>query len=179
MEKRIAVAIVSKPHGIRGEVKLKSLGDYPSSLLDLEKVYTSETSRDFLKINKSWQYKNEVCMEIEGLNSREDAEQMRGMYLYIDLSDLPPLQEGQYYLKNLIGCEIQDDEGVKLGKLKEILQHGAADVYVVSGDRNFMMPAIKSIIKSVDIEAKMITSRSAALYFEFFKQSLAAANANV
>ncbi len=163
MKKRVAVAVVSKPHGIHGQVKLKSLGDEPSELLELTQVYLEEDAKDAVKINKSWQYKKEVCMELEGVISRDEAEKLRGKYLYIDMSEMPPLQEGRFYLNDLVGCIIEDDNGEKLGDLKEIFQHGAADVYSVKGAKNFMMPALKRVIISVDIKAKVIVVKKSAL----------------
>lgn len=163
MDKRFAVAIVIKPHGIRGEVKLKILGDNPSSLLDLKKVLFAEDAKDAMNITKSWQYKDTVCMAIEGIDSREKAEELRGKYLYTDMKNVKPLNEGSYYIKDLIGCTLQDEKGENLGEIRDILQHGAADIYVVKGDKNFMMPALKKVIINFNLEAKKITVKGETL----------------
>ncbi len=163
MEKRYVVAIVTKPHGIRGEAKLTSLGDDPSELLELEKVYTAQSGDNFLTITKSWRYKDTVCMAFDEVTSREDAEALRGKSLYINTSDMPPLDENAYYLRDLIGCIIKDENCVVLGKIHNVLQHGAADVYVVKGEKNFMMPAVKHVIESVDVEGKVIVVNSISL----------------
>ena len=73
---------------------------------------------------------------------------------------MPRLKEGAHYLRDLIGCTVQDDNDTKLGTLKNVMQHGAADVYVVKGDKNFMIPAIARVIVSVDIVSKVIVVNS-------------------
>ena len=73
------------------------------------------------------------------------------------------LDKDTHYVFDLIGCEIHDENGAKLGKVTDILQNGAADVYVVKGEKNFMMPAIKKVLMSVDTQSKVIVISSKTL----------------
>lgn len=161
MSRRLAVAIVTKPQGIRGEVRLKSLGD-TSILLGLDKVYPSKDGDDYYEIKKAWLNKQMVCVALSGVNTRNEAEELRGLELYMDVDDVE-LDEDTHYVLDLIGCEIHDENGAKLGKVTDILQNGAADVYVVKGERNFMMPALKKVLMSVDTQSKVIVISSKTL----------------
>ncbi len=162
MREKIAVAKIVKPQGIKGEVKLKFLGNGPSELLELEEVYLSKTSDEAIKVLKSWRHKDSVFMALEGVITRNEAEELRGETLYVN-AEGRELSEGEYYITDLIGCKIVDTEENVLGKLTNIFQHGSADVYEVKGDKNFMMPALKKVIKNIDIEAKIITLDPEAL----------------
>jgi 16S rRNA processing protein RimM len=162
MNNKIAVAKIVKPQGIKGEVKLKFLGNDPSELLDLEEVYLSEKSDESIKVLKAWRHKDGVFMALNGVTTRNEAEELRGTTLFIDAEDIEP-PEGEYYITDLIGCDIVLEGGEVLGKLQNILQHGAADIYEVKGARNFMMPALKKVIVTTDIDDKVITVNKEAL----------------
>ena len=157
MARKLAVAQVVKPQGIKGEVKLKALGNDAYGLTGVDEVYLSESSDKPVKVTKVWLYKENAFMALEGVTDRNQAETLRGKTLYVEMAEEEKLEEGQYYVADLIGCDITDESGKKLGTLKDILQHGAADVYVVEGETNFMMPALKKVIKHTDIKAKTIT----------------------
>ncbi len=157
MARKLAVAQVVKPQGIKGEVKLKPLGDDAHSLTGVDEVYLSESSDKPVKVTKVWIYKENAFMALEGVTDRNQAETLRGTTFYVEMPENEKLEEGRYYVADLLGCAIADKSGEKLGTLKDILQNGAADVYVVEGERNFMMPALKRVIMSTDIKAKLIT----------------------
>ena len=163
MKNKLAIAQIVKPQGIKGEVKLKSLGDGPDMLLDVEGVYLSGDMDKKVSVKKAWRYKDSVFMALDGISDRNQAEALRGQELYIDADDAAELEDGFYYVSDLIGCTIAGHEGTVLGVLKNILQHGAADVYVVEGEKSFMMPALKRVILKTDIETKTITVDEEAL----------------
>ena len=162
MNNRLEAAIISKPQGIKGEVRVRPLVNDPKDLLDIDKLYTSDEGKEYYNINKAWQTKQMVCMKFDGIDTREDAELLRGLKLYID-KDMKSLQEDSYYLTDLIGCSLQDENGNELGILKDVLQNGSADVYVIEGKKNFMMPALKQVIMNVDIKKKAIIVNSIKL----------------
>ena len=163
MKRKIEAALVAKPQGIKGELKLKPLGDSASGLLELEEVFLSKNAESAVKVTRSWRYKESVFMALEGITTRNEAEALRGKKLYIDIGDGEELEEGFYYVADLIGCAIVDSKGKTIGELREVLQNGAADVYVVSGEKNFMMPALKRVIMATDVEKKLITVDEKAL----------------
>ena len=96
-------------------------------------------------------YKQFVYLKIQGCGDRNTAEAFRGKTLYIDRENAAPLPEGAHYIADLIGLLVVNDAGKQLGTLKEVLQHGAADVYVVEGDKPFLFPAVPGVIIRTDI----------------------------
>lgn len=163
MSRKLAVAVVTKPHGIRGELRVKCLGDSPSQIINLDRVYLSKNDNESIEITKAYHLGNDmVCVALSGITNRDDAEALRGKELYIDANE-EELEEGTYYVLDLIGCDVHDENGEKLGKVKDVLQNGAADVYVIKGERNFMMPAIKRVLISIDTQSKVIVISSKTL----------------
>lgn len=94
-------------------------------------------------------------VKFEGVNDRDQADQLKGSYLLTVTADLPELEEGNYYLFDLVGVEVFTTSGEMLGTLESIDQYPANDIYVVVGARGrLMIPAIRDVVKSIDIKNK-------------------------
>lgn len=152
---RLVIGKVIKPQGINGQIKVE-LPQCDRRLFDsLDEVYLDN------KLYKIVQKKclvNGIFFKLEGVDDRNQAELLRGKNIAVDRVNMPPLAEGRYYIVDLIGAKIMAG-GVVLGHLTDVLQYGAADVYVVKGEdghKDFMFPCIKSVLKSVDVDAKII-----------------------
>ncbi len=146
------VGRVLAPHGLRGELKVQSFSDFPQrfdpgATLWLDgRPLTVERSR--------WQGKG-LVLKLEGTDSREAAEALRGRELQAPL--IEDLGEDTYYRDDLIGLKVLDGEGAALGTLAEILATGSNDVYVVRGSRgDLLLPATDDVIKSIDLAARTI-----------------------
>ena len=160
----IEIAKILKPHGIHGEVKAQLFSDNVESFCARGFVYVRKgRGHERIGFSPLRSSGRNVYMRIDGVETRNDAEKIRGEYLYIDRSDFDETDEGEYYVLDLVGLKIVDDTGSGLGVLREVLQHGAADVYVIDAPNGFMFPALKRVIKNVDIEGGTITVDSAAL----------------
>ena len=156
----LAVATVLKPQGINGEVKVLPLLDNPEDLLNIKSFFinNSQTTVNAIRLNGGFAF-----LKLSTVTDRDKAEALRGKELFTKKEELPALQEGRFYISDLIGSEIFDENG-KIGSLSNILQHGSADVYEVrckieDGSRafkSFMFPALKSVIINTDIENKKI-----------------------
>jgi 16S rRNA processing protein RimM len=147
----IAVGFIRGPHALDGEVKVELLTDHPdrfrpgAQLLAGARAYTIVGAR---------MHQKALLLELEGINTREDAESLRDTLLEVAEADLPPLPEGAYYRYQLIGIEAFDKEGAPLGRIEEVLDTGANDVYVVRNDEGeLLLPAIDTVIMRVDIAA--------------------------
>ncbi len=88
---------------------------------------------------------------------------MRDVYLCVDRAHAVKLPEGQYFVTDIIGCEVFGTDGTFYGMLEEVLQNGAADVYVIRGEKVLMVPALKKLLKSVDVFEKKIVLASDVL----------------
>ncbi len=160
----IEIARILKAQGISGEVKVQVFSDNAEDFINRGYAYMKQgggmKKTAFAAVRQEPPF---VYLKIEGVNTRNDAENLRGVLLYIDKSELAQPHEGEYFIFDLIGLEVKDVGGNKLGVLKDVLQHGAADVYVVKGDKNFMFPALKRVIIKVDVKAGVMSVDADAL----------------
>jgi len=150
MNSEFQIARILKPRGLKGEVKVEFYSSDVSRFLKLKRLILSGTERCVEHISSDGgEY---GFIKLAGVNSAEEAEKLRGEYLYAKREDLPPLPDGRHYIADLIGLKVMSD-GECIGTLSDILQYGSADVYVVKGaDSSLSFPAINGLIKNVDLE---------------------------
>jgi 16S rRNA processing protein RimM len=154
MEKRIKVGKITSTHGVRGEVKVYPLTDFPSRFKKGNKVYVKNGE---LIIEKSRPQKNMYIIKFEGFDNINDVLQFKDQFLEIDKGQLTPLEEGEYYIFDIVDCQVYDDSNNLLGVVTSVFPTGSNDVYVVKGvDKEYLIPAIEQVISSVDIENKKI-----------------------
>ena len=112
-----------------------------------------------MKIQSVGYHKNQVIIKFEGINSVEEAENFRNAFILVDRNVLGELPEGIYYIADLIGLDVYTESNEYLGKVDDIFETGSNDVYVVKDElgKQVLLPAIKDVIKNVDIENKLIT----------------------
>lgn len=105
-------------------------------------------------------HKKFVLAQLEGVRTREEAEQLRGKSVLVDPADLPPLDEDAYYWHEILGMRVVTEEGGNVGRITEILPTGSNDVYVVrEGEKESLIPAIKEVIISIDKKARTMVIR--------------------
>lgn len=152
LDEHLIVGEVARPQGLRGELKIRPFTDNPDRFFDLKRIRINGEMRTLhcLRVHEGYAY-----IRLEGVYSREAAEEMRGALLYIHRDEAVPLDEDTEFICDLIGCEATDTEGVAHGKLAEVLQPGGTDVYVFAGAKGrLMVPAIKRVVLEVDVLAK-------------------------
>jgi len=161
----IEIARILKPHGIRGEIKAQHFCDNSKDFLGFEKVYFKEKNVfSEKKVLESRADNTHVYLLLEGINTRNEADSLRGRLLYVEKSAISDLPENRFLIRDLIGSKVLNEKEKELGVLSEILQHGAVDVYCVKSiDNGFMFPALKRVIIKVDIEEKTIHVDAKAL----------------
>ena len=156
----IRIGIAAKPQGIRGEIKVLSLSDSLERFLDLKYVFVEEKNT-YLKYNVKGARLGDDCafLLLEKIYTRDEAELIRGKYLCVDREHAIKLPEGRYFIFDLIGCCVVTDTGHALGRITEVLQPGANDVYVVKNDmqEELLIPAVKSFVLDVNIHKKTVT----------------------
>lgn len=155
----VLIGQIVNVHGIKGEVKIYPYTDDLDNLCQtLNTIYLDESMKKAYTIKCRIQ-KDMLLGKIQGVNTVEEAEKLRKKNVYIDEEDLEDLEEDSYYVKDLIGLEIVDEKsGESLGKLDYIFNTGANDVYEITtkDNKKVYLPAIKQVIKKVDIEAGKI-----------------------
>ena len=159
----LMVGQVLKPQGIRGEIKIKPETDDEARFLHLPYVFLDEQGAKRLNVRAARLREGFVYLRLEGVDSVEAAEALRGSYLYVDRQNAAKLPEGRYFIADLKGLTVQDEAGNVLGRLQEVYQAGGNDVYQVEGARGFLFPALKKVIAQVDLEQGTMTLRAEAL----------------
>ena len=147
-------AIIINTHGIRGDVKLESLCDSPDILADMDRVFIEKGGKYIeRKVNHASVFKQFVIMSIEGIKDIDEAAAMKGVKLYAKRDDFE-LDEGTYFIADLEGLDVIDNvSGELLGKIKEVINRGAHDIYVIStpwGEK--MVPVVDQFVKKIDID---------------------------
>ena len=147
--KKVVIGKISAPHGVRGEVRIVPLTDFPERFENLKTVFLEDDSKMELE---SVKFSNKfIIAKFKNINSRNDIEIFNGKLLMLNRSDIPSLPEGEYYNFDIIGLEVIDDKGSKLGKITEVLKTGSNDVYVVEGKKQILVPALKKVVKEINL----------------------------
>lgn len=158
------IACIARPHGVQGGVKLQPLTDNVSRFNGMQEAYLEAggTYRT-VRLSDIGVQPDAVTLHIEGVNTREQAEALRGAYLCVDRAHAVKLPPDTYFIADLIGCEVSDTEGVAYGRVTDVLQTGANDVYVVEGPHSMMLPALKKVLREVDVEQKIIVAEAVVI----------------
>lgn len=141
-------------HGINGQLRVQPWSDEPAFLTEFDSFYLDENGKSEISVESSFVNKNIVVMKAEGIDTIEQAQQLRNRIIYIDREDVE-FTEDMYFIQDLIGLEVRDvDTGHVYGKLTHISQPGANDVYhVVDDEKNeYLIPAIPEVIINIDLE---------------------------
>lgn len=151
----ITIGVISKPQGIKGEVKVTPLTDDNSRFLSLKSVFIDGKNYD---VRGSKVTPAGVFLSLEGINDRNSAEEFRGKDIKVDRKDAVKLDDDRHFIVDIIGCKVISD-GVAFAQIKDVLQYGAADIYaaVSSDGKKVMFPALKDVITDIDIENKTIS----------------------
>lgn len=143
--------------GVKGELKLNVFCDSPDFLLDSETLFLGADKKPYT-VEKAFVQKNQLIVKLEGVDF-PTAEGLVGISAYIK-KDAFQLEDGVFFVADLIGLEVKDaDSGELYGKLSDVIQTGARDVYVIKGERELLIPAIPEVIISVDIPGSVMLIR--------------------
>ena len=154
MQKRLEVGQIVNTFGIKGEIKVTPFTNDIRRFDDLKKVYVKTRKESKLYNVENVRYhKNMVLLKLKGINTPEEAEMLRNAFLEIDREDAIPLEEGTYFIADLLGLEVYTDEGKLLGKVEDIYNTGSKDIYVIKDElgKQVLLPGINEVIKEVDL----------------------------
>lgn len=158
MESLLEVGQIVNTYGIKGFVKVVPLVDDNNQFKNFKTIYIQEKKAlKELHIEEVKFSKNLVLLKFKDIDTIEQAEELRNYYLQAKRSNIK-LEKGAYFIVDLIGLEVYTEEGEFLGILKEVLQPGANDVYVVENEKKqqILLPVIPDVIKKVDIEGNKV-----------------------
>ena len=155
----VAVARIVKSRGLRGELVADVLTDFPERFEDLERAIAllPDGERRELKIENFWFQKGRIVFKFAGFDSIETAETLRGAEICVHESETVALEEDEFFDWELEDCAVETVEGLKLGRVKELMRTGGTEILVVEGaDKEYLIPFAETICLSVDVENKLI-----------------------
>lgn len=160
MKQYLEIGKIVNVHGLRGDVKVVPWCDDPEFLCAFETLYLGKSYKP-VEITAARLQKNTVLLHLNGVENVEEAEKLRGQVLYMDRDEVE-LEEGVYFIQDLIGLEVLDaDTRESYGRLTDVLQTGANDVYEVRGEdgKTVLIPAIPDVVLETDLDAGIMRIR--------------------
>jgi len=154
------VGAIAGAFGVKGEVRIKSFCATPKDIA-LYSPFTTEDGKRQFNIAISRSIKNGFAGRIEGIDNREDVEALKGTRLYVHMSRLPKLPDDEFYHTDLIGLDVFDTGGEKLGQIRAVHDHGAGDLLEVFGQgwsSTVLLPFTREAVPTVDLAAKRIVT---------------------
>jgi 16S rRNA processing protein RimM len=159
----LLIGEVLRPHGVRGELKVRLLTRHPEHLAALKTVYLdrdpASTTPIAYTLKAMRPHQDYGLLTFKGIDDRNAAERLREHYVLVALADAVPLADDEAYLYQLIGIELYTEDGARFGTLTEVMETGANDVYIIDSEQHgeVLLPAIDSVILQVDMEAQRMT----------------------
>lgn len=146
---------ITNTHGVNGEVKIEVWLDSPAFLKKFDRLFLEGQERKLLSARV---HKGFLIAKLEGIGDVNAAMALKGKTVHILRSDAK-LPKGAYFLQDIIGASVQDEQGREIGLLTEVLERPASNIYVVQGAEEHLIPAVPEFILSTDPEAGVITVR--------------------
>lgn len=156
MDKEIVIGKIVAPHGVRGDIRIMPLTDRPEQFLNLSYLLLEDGRQ--LTVKAARFHKRMVLVSTKEITTMNDAELLRDNKILIRAEDLPPLEEGRFYVADLIGLPVFDEEGKQLGTFKDSITTGSNDVYIVAvpGGKDLLIPALKIYVQEINLQEKRI-----------------------
>ena len=151
-DRRIIIGKVGAPHGVKGEVKIIPMTDFPERFDGMTHCFIGDR---LITIKGARHQKNHVLMVFDGITTREDAAALTGAFISVDRSEAMPLKDGEYYTADIIGLSVEETDGTVLGVVTDVIRTGSNDVYVVSlpgRSEDVLVPALKKVVREISIE---------------------------
>ena len=149
----LAIGKLRRPHGLNGEISMEIYTDFPERLKPGIRVYLGDDHLP-IKVKKIRWHQQYLLVTLDGFTQRETVGEFRNQIVYVAVADRPPLDDGEYYHHQLLGLSVIDESGKNLGKIADILETGANDVFIVRAESGmeFMLPYLDSLVIAVDLE---------------------------
>jgi 16S rRNA processing protein RimM len=160
MSARVCVGAIAGAFGVRGEVRLKSYCAEPAAIADYG-VLTDEAGTRQFEVTLIGQISNGLSARLSGVRTKEEADALKGLRLFVDRDRLPEIGDDEYYHADLIGLRVMDTGGVELGTVRAVLNHGASDLLEVMGPglkAPVLLPFTHAVVPTVDVAGGRIVA---------------------
>ena len=157
MKKYLEIGKINNTHGVRGEMKLQLWCDGIDYLKQLKRLYLDSDGKNQVKLISAREQKNLAIIKLEGIDSIEKAEELKGKVLYCDRED-EVIEDGANYIADLIGCYVVDiDTEEEYGRVVDVVNYGSCDIYdIESWGKHTLIPAIEDVVKEINTEYQVI-----------------------
>jgi 16S rRNA processing protein RimM len=156
-QKKLLIADIRTAHGIRGLVKIAIHLEDPEDIESYNPLQSADGRQFTIKLKNP--LKGEWLAEVNGIADRNQAELLRGIELFIDRDQLPPPEEGEIYMEDLVGCEAINTEGHKIGEIISVDNFGASDlieIKPIDGSKTYYLPIAEPYVQDIDLEQKIV-----------------------
>ena len=156
----LAIGRIIKPHGVNGEVRVAPMTDRPERFGWLEAIYIGERNPRRVGVVGFRRHGEFVLLKLDGYPTRTEAELLRNELLQVPEDEAIPLEEGEYFLHQLLGLEAVTESGRNLGRLTDVLETGANNVFVITGPQGeLLVPDIPDVVREVDVAGGRVVIR--------------------
>lgn len=160
----LILGYVLRPHGVRGELRVSAMTDFPERVAKLKQVYFSrnpEKPVDVIvhNVEAARLHQDYILLKLQDINDRDQADAFREYAVMVDMKNAVPLEDDEYYLYQLIGLTVKTADGTEIGTITDVFETGANDVYVVQNQRHgeILVPAHKETLVDIDVDAGVVT----------------------
>ena len=158
-ESKIIIGKIGKARGLDGTLKIIPLTDFEGRFDNLTEI---EIGGKMFQVEKVQHIGGEIFIKFQNIDSREVAKTLTNKFLTVPRADAAPLDDGEFYTFDIIGCEVFDGDK-SFGKVENVLKTGSNDVFQVVGETEILIPALKAVIKKIDVANKKILVDSSKL----------------
>lgn len=159
MKDRLQVGQIVNTFGIKGFIKVVPYTNYMERFEEIKEVYVikKEKEKEY-EIEETKYQKNMVLLKLKGIDKVEEAETLRNSFLEIDRKNALDLEEGEYFIADIIGLDVYSDGGILLGKVEDIYNTGSKDIYVVKNElgKQILLPYIDEVFKEINLKEEKI-----------------------
>jgi len=154
----VTVGVAGRPHGLRGEFRVNAHGGLPQGLKGYSKVYLDRgRGVEPVELISSRMHGKFILLKLEGIDSPEAAGGLIGAEICVERSEMPALEEGEYYHVDLIGCSIEDENANNLGSVIDVFSTGAHDVLTVRDKGSeWMLPVVSDFVDEIDVDKRIV-----------------------
>lgn len=160
MTDRLCVGAIGGAFGVKGQVRLKSFTAHPEDIATYAPLETEDGSMEF-SVQIEGAITNGLAARLSGISTKEQADALRGIRLFVPRTRLPALPDDEFYHTDLIGLDVVDTGGTALGRVKAVLNHGAGDLLEIHGPglkATVLLPFTQQAVPTVDLAAGRIVA---------------------
>ncbi|MCM1244330.1 MAG: ribosome maturation factor RimM [Roseburia sp.] len=161
MEDLLRIGVITSTHGLRGEVKVFPTTDDAKRFENCDEVILdTKRGKQTLHIEKVRYFKNMVIVKFKEFNDINEVETFRKCDILVTRENAVPLEEGEFFICDIIGANVREEDGTQIGTVKDVMETGANDVFVITTPegKEVLFPSIPECIKKVDVEEKLVVA---------------------